>query len=460
MDPDPVVEGERPAQLLPWRQLVLISVYWLGISAIWGAYEQFGQKQVELAVGSASVGTAMAFLELLGGIVAILVVPTVGTISDYTVSRWGRRKGYIISGAILDLVFLLGLAAIAIPEPADWDGAGLGTSAMLVAYVVCFLGLQFSSNLAQGPFQGYVPDLVPDQQVGVASGAMGIMRLAGQLFGTAVMLVGAATNQWGLPLVLIGLLEVALAAATFRWVREGPAARDRGGRSWTAVAKEAWGLDVLKERSFLRMTGVRLAFMAGVGVFVNISLLYVERSLGQSDPAARSTWQYAAIVVLAIGVAISTIPSGRLSDRLGRKPVIYGAIGLSAVGLAILALAPEPIWAMPGALILGLGSGAYLAVDWALMTDVIPLAASGRYMGLANIANSISGPVGLVVGGILMDLAWRAGNEPAGPRIAVLSGIVGLGIAAWLLRGVRPRRDPRQPAVTPAITLATGSDGR
>lgn len=456
MDPQTATDGDRPTQLLPWRQLGLISVYWLGISAIWGAYEQFGQKQVELQVGSASVGTAMAFLELLGGIVAILVVPTVGTISDYTVSRWGRRKGYILSGALLDLVFLLGLAAIAIPEPAGWDGAALGTSVMLVAYMACFLGLQFSSNLAQGPFQGYVPDLVPDQQVGVASGLMGVMRLAGQLFGTAVMLVGAATNQWGLPLVLIGLLEVALAAATFRWVREGPAGRDRGGRSWRAVAAEAWGTDVLKERSFLRMTGVRLAFMMGVGVFVNISLLYVERSLGQTDPGARSTWQYAAVVALAIGVAVATLPSGRLSDRLGRKPVIFGAIACSALGLALLALAPEPIWAMPGALILGVGSGAYLAVDWALMTDVIPLAASGRYMGLANIANSIAGPVGLVFGGVLMDAATRAGYEAAGPRIAMLVGIVGLAIAAVLLRGVHPRRDPRAPVMSESPAAAGG----
>jgi MFS family permease len=446
MDPIPVEDGERPTQLLPWRQLALISVYWLGISAIWGAYEQFGQKQVELAVGSASVGTAMAFLELLGGIVAILVVPTVGTISDYTVSRWGRRKGYIITGALLDLVFLLGLAAIAIPEPAGWDGAALGSSALIVAYVVCFLGLQFSSNLAQGPFQGYVPDLVPESQVGVASGAIGVMRLAGQLLGTAVMLVGTAMNQWGLPLVIVGVIEVVLAAATFRWVREGPTGRDRRGRSWREIALEAWGTDVLKERSFLRMTGVRLAFLMGVGVFVNVSLLYVERSLGQTDPSARATWQYAAVVALAIGVAIATLPSGRLSDRLGRKPVIYGALVCSALGLAILSVAPEPIWAIPGALILGVGSGAYLAVDWALMTDVIPLAASGRYMGLANIANSISGPVGLVFGGVLMDAATRAGNQPAGPRIAILVGVVGLAIAAWLLRGVHPRRDPRRPA--------------
>lgn len=136
--------------------------------------------------------------------------------------------------------------------------------------------------MAQGPFQGYVPDLVPDPQVGLASGLMGVMRLTGQLFGTALMLVGAATNQWGLPLILIGLIEVLLATATFLWVREGPAARDRGGRSWVSVAKEAWGTDVLKERSFLRMTGVRLFFMMGVGIFVNLSLLYVERSLAST----------------------------------------------------------------------------------------------------------------------------------------------------------------------------------
>jgi len=169
----------------------------------------------------------------------------------------------------------------------------------------------------------------------------------------------------------------------------------------------------------------------------------VERSLGQTDPGLRSTWQYAAVVLLAIGTVAAALPSGWISDRIGRKPVIYAAIALAAIGLAILAAAPEPIWAMPGALILGMGSGAYLSVDWALMTEVIPLAASGRYMGLANIANSISGPIGLIFGGVLMDLMTRTGHYPEGPRVAVTVGIVALGFAALLLRAVRPKRDPR-----------------
>jgi MFS family permease len=77
------------------------------------------------------------------------------------------------------------------------------------------------------------------------------------------------------------------------------------------------------------------------------------------------------------------------------------------------------------------------------MTEVIPLAASGRYMGLANIANSISGPIGLIVGGPLMDAFTRAGHIDIGPRVAVGVGVFALAGAAIVLVGVHPRRDPR-----------------
>ena len=448
-------EGARPTRRLPARQLLLISGYWFGISAVWGAYEQFGQKQLELGVGSSGVGLVMAVFEFLGGLVAILVVPTIGTISDYTVSRWGRRKGYILSGALMDFVFLGGLAFIALPEPEGWTGNGLAPAGWLVAYLLLLLGLQFSSNLAQGPYQGYVPDLVPEPQVGIASGAMGLMRLTGLLVGTGVVLAGAAFGQWGLPLLVVATIELTLAVATFKFVQEGPAGRSREGRPWIAIAREAWGTDLLRERSFLRMSGVRLFFLIGTGIFVNLSLFYVERSLGQTDPGMRSAWQFTAVVVLACGTLLAPLPAARISDRVGRKPVIWAAIALAATGLAIIVVAPAPIAALPGAFLLGLGSGAYLSVDWALMTDVIPLVSSGRYMGLANIANSISGPLGLIVGGVLMDRVFDLGLVGESPRVAISVGIVALGIAALLLRGVQPRRDPRDAVATePGPTLA------
>jgi MFS family permease len=147
---------------------------------------------------------------------------------------------------------------------------------------------------------------------------------------------------------------------------------------------------------------------------------------------------------------LAAIPAARISDRVGRKPVAWAAIGIAASGTLVLALAPAPPVALLGALLFGAGSGAYLAVDWALMTDIIPLASSGRFMGIANIANSISGPLAVVIVGPIMDAYTRAGQTALGPRVAVGLGIVALASAAILLIGVHPRRGPRS-AEAPAL---------
>jgi MFS family permease len=439
-------ESARPTEAIPMRYLVLISVYWFGLSAVWGGYEQFGQKQVQLLVGDEFKGTAIAGLEMIGALIAMLVVPTFGAISDYTTSRFGRRKGYILSGTIFDVVFLTGLAFVAVPEPAagTWDLQPLGSTTDMALYAVFFLALQFSSNVAQGPFQGFVPDLVAEPQVGRASGLVGAMRLAGLVGGALIMGVGAATNLWGQALVVIGLIELTLAVATFMFVPNGPPAKPREGRSWRAIATETWGLDVLHERSFVRMTSVRFLFLMGTGIFVNISLYYVEISLHQTDPTWRTIWWNTALGTIVVGAVTAAIVASRISDRTGRKPVIYAATLIASIGIVIIAVAPVPIFALPGVFLLGLGSGAYLAVDWALMTEIIPLISSGRYMGLANIANSISGAAGLVIAGPVIDIVTAAGGREIAQRVAVALGIVALAAAAALLRGVHPRRDPRE----------------
>jgi MFS family permease len=93
---------------------------------------------------------------------------------------------------------------------------------------------------------------------------------------------------------------------------------------------------------------------------------------------------------------------------------------------------------------LGIGAGAYLSVDWALMTEVIPLASSGRYMGLANIANSLSGPMGLLMAGLVIDYFTRLGEPALGPRFGIGLGTILLMGSAIALIAVRPKRDPRQ----------------
>ena len=137
--------GDRPLERLPLRQLFQLSIYWFGINAIWGGLNIVLQERVPPLAPAGESGRYLAFLDIFAVVVAVGVQPTVGSISDYTVSRWGRRKPYIAIGAMLDVVFLIGIA----------------TSQTYLAIFAFVVLLQFSSNFAQGPFQGYVPDLVP-----------------------------------------------------------------------------------------------------------------------------------------------------------------------------------------------------------------------------------------------------------------------------------------------------------
>ncbi len=110
-EPDPE-EGARPTALLPMSQLVRISAYWLGLTAIDAAVGLFVTNRLEFdgLVPRENVGTSLFMIAIGGAIIGIIIQPTVGYISDYTVSRWGRRKPYIVFGSLLDVVFLMGIA--------------------------------------------------------------------------------------------------------------------------------------------------------------------------------------------------------------------------------------------------------------------------------------------------------------------------------------------------------------
>jgi MFS family permease len=422
--------GARPTQHLPIRQLVQISIYWLGINAIWGGVGIFNQRRVDEL---APPGEAGAYLNLMGWLalpVVLVVQPTIGAISDYTVSRWGRRKPFIVIGATLDVLFLVGLASAQ-------------TFEALVVFVIL---LQFSSNFAQGPFQGYVPDLVPGEQVGLASALVGAMQTIGFVTGAIVISLAFGFGQFTLFLILLGVVELLTAAGTVLFVREGSGARSRRGRSWISIGRSAWGTDILRERSFLFLLVSRLAFLAGLNVFLGLNVYFLERTLGLSA-ADEGFWIAVIGIVVGVTTAISTIPSGLASNRFGRKPMIYVACAIGAVGIAIAALAPNPPVLVLGVTLLGMASGTFVAVDWALMTDIIPKASSGRFMGISNLAVGLAGPVALLVGGPIMDAVGGAAETGAGPRAAFLAGVALFALGAVFLRPVDPR--PREQRTLP-----------
>jgi MFS family permease len=417
--------GARPTEHLPLRQLFQLSIYWLGIQAIWGGVGVFTQERIPELVPAGQGGSYLALTGWLTLPVVLLVQPTVGMLSDYTVSRWGRRKPYIAIGATLDVVFLVGLA----------------TSQTYLSVVAFLALLQFSSNFAQGPFQGFVPDLVPEPQVGLASALIGAMQTIGFVIGNGIIAFAYTTGEYVLPLIFLGVVELGTAIGTVVWVRGGSRPKSRGGRSWVSIGLSAWGLDILRERSFVFLVASRLAFIAGIQVLLGFYVVFVTRVFGFGD-ADKAFWVPVIGIVVALFTAAATIPSGIVSNRIGRKPLIYLASAVGSIGLLIAALAPSPIILLVGATLIGIGSGTFLAVDWALMTDIIPKASSGRFMGISNLAVGLAGPVAALVAGPIIDIVGGPAETGAGPRAAFLAGIVFFVGAALFLRPVDPR--PRE----------------
>jgi MFS family permease len=408
--------------MLPKRELFRLSLYWLGLSSIFAGLVFILGSRLEfdgLVADRDAAGRTLFLLTICGAIIAMIVQPTIGTISDYTISRWGRRKPYILIGSVLDVVFL----------------AGIALSQDLVAIAAFVALLQFSSNFAQGPFQGYVPDLVPAPQVGLASAMVGMMQILGNVAGFVIAGIAVAIDQFALGLIALGVLELLTMLSVVFRVREGTAPKSREGRSWLSIASEAWGTDILRERSFLWLVASRLAVLMAGGVLLNLAIFYLTRSLGMTQEEAGL-----AIIpmtgLVALGTIIAVVPAARASDRVGRKKVIYVSCALGALGLALVAVAPSFPLALAGTVTFGLSTGIFLAVDWALMTDIIPKASSGRYMGLSNVATASSGVLAVAIGGTLMDVV----GGPAGPRAALWLAVVLFGVGAVLLRSVDERR--------------------
>jgi MFS family permease len=229
-------------------------------------------------------------------------------------------------------------------------------------------------------------------------------------------------------------------------VDEGSSAPPRT-RGWREIALSAWGTDILRERSFVYLVASRFFILAGAAFLINLSVPYLERAQGMTDPDERFLWINIATGTVALCTALATIPAARLSNRLGRKRVIYAACAVGAIGMTVCALAPERLIFVGGAILVGVAAGSFLAVDWALMTDIIPKAESGRYMGISNVATATNGVLVTIVGGVVVD-AFVSGGDPAfGPRAAFLIGPVFFTLGALLLRPVdeRRREDPAPP---------------
>lgn len=349
----------------PWT----LSAFWFGTAFHWLVLLLILMPaNVTRFVGETSKGTYLGTLLAIGAVMALILPPLVGARSD----RTGRRLPYIRLGVAVNL---LGLAVMGFAAMSLSGMNGFWT------YVAGFLLVQFGNNYATAPYSALIPQLVPPEQRGRYSGVMALLQAAGQLLGAvAAFVVGLLKLPVIVPFVLIALVLLLPALITMRGIPEASDPKplaSAGGRSLTIGQLFAY-------QAFLWVFLTRVLFSLGQ-YSVQPFLQYYNRDvLHQTDAETSTSIMLACIIV---GSIVSALIGGRVSDRVGRKPVIYVAGGTMAAAALLLLIAPNYPVALALAALFGLGFGAFTSVDWALGSDAMPSANSyARDMGIWHVA--------------------------------------------------------------------------
>ena len=190
---------------------------------------------------------------------------------------------------------------------------------------------------------------------------------------------------------------------TVIWAREKPEqATPPPDRTVGEALRQAFAVDFHAHPAFGWWFVNRLLFWAGFILLNTFLLTYSIDVLGMPEAAAQKFVGNVSTILGAALVVVS-LPTGWLTDRIGRKSIVMIAGVVAAVGTLFLLTVRDTTLITVGAAIVGLGIGAFLSANWALATDIVPREEAARYLGIANIATCIGSGVARLLGGVLID---------------------------------------------------------
>jgi MFS family permease len=461
--------------MLHWYNYITINVYWLGLTALSQTMTPLViPLLIQQFVGEELKGTYYGNLRLWTLMTALLVQALMGTLSDRSTSRWGRRRPFIFVGTlgVIITVLLVGFTA-------NLEG--------MVGYWVLFgfmVLMMIASNTAHSAQQGIIPDLVPEEKRGLVSGIKAVMEIpiplilvaftiahfikAGQLWAGLFTLIAILLVSMGITMVIPELpsskrdekfdwkplLSLVLMTAVFTGVILGIGKVVNWLGQFSADLPVVWlmvvfgflgllgmaiaiGIGVyasirigfktafVEAPSFVWWVINRLAFMAGATNLASFAVYFLQGRLGYAQEKAAGP---ASTLTMFVGIFIlfSAMPSGWLADRFGKKKLLVVAAISAAMGVVFAVSAPNLTMIYIGGCFIGAGCGLFYSANWALGTEIVPQEKAGGYLGISNLAGAGAGAIGAYIGGPIADFITRNVPQYPGLGYVLLFGIYGV----------------------------------
>ncbi len=368
------------------RDYVKITLLGFAVTALWQSLHSI-ILPVRLLdfVPEVQKNTYLGLMTLTGLLLAMLFQPIAGAISDRSGSSWGRRRPFILVGGLFTVLLI----------------PGLGISAGFAVIFVFYCLLQLASNTAQGPFQAFIPDMVPESRRGLASGIKALLEIVG---GVILVVISslftkryfAGDGSHWLWMILFILAAILAGAVIYTIVAiKDPPVRSMDRRSSFLATLAHTARHITSNRPMLWFLASRLLVYMAFTTIQQFAFYFLQDVVGVDDPAG-ATAQFMGFAV--VGMLIAVWPAGHFCDKIGRRPISFTAGILGAAGIVLIALTKEynpMLWA---AVLIGMAMGAFNSANWALATDLVPKGEEARYLGIANMATAGGGALARAIG--------------------------------------------------------------
>jgi MFS family permease len=416
----PAALAEPTQRVLPsWITLLFLANIglWLGVYA---PLQVLLPEQVQslhdhvTKSGTVPTGTDAVLLSVVmgvGAIASLVANPVVGTLSDRTTSRRGRRHPWTVACALVAAIGILVVAAApAVPVMAiGWFIAELGLGGMLATLTAA------------------LPDRVPATQRGTLGGLIGISQMLGTVLGALIVTVIVTRLSAGYATCAV---IVVAGAVLFAWrTPDEPLPGEFKPRVPVGSALRRLWVSPKQHPDFGWAWGTHFLVNLGNDLGTLYLLYFLNNRVHYHDP---QTGLLTLMALYAVALLIAGAVCGTMSDRSGkRKPFIIGSVVLMATAAFILAVSPTWGMALVAAPLLGAGFGTYWAAAPALLTQVLPAAQDrAKDMGLINIGYSAPLVVAPLLAGVVLGLMNSY------PALFALAGLVTV-IAAVTVTRVR-----------------------
>ncbi len=350
----------------------------LANTAIWLSILPIGQILLPTQIAALNAATKFSNLAIatsVGVIAALLTNPIAGALSDRTASRLGRRRPWLIAGTVLSAATL----------------ALMGNAASFITLVIWWAIFHVAANALLAALSAVIPDQVPVRQRATVSAFASLSLPLGAVVGA--LLVTKVVKSTALSYYTFSGILVIVMLIFVLVLRDKPLLKGTTPRFNLMAFLASFWVNPIKHTDFgwawLTRFLVYLSYFTALGY-----LLYFLQDAVHYQKAAQGVTTFQ--IILTGTLLISSVVAGMLSDKFGRRKVfVTGASLVIALSFLILAFFQTWTGVQLAAAVLGIGFGAYLGVDIALITQALPSAnARGKDLGVINIANALPQVVG------------------------------------------------------------------